>query len=152
MPSPFAVRVLSWSDALSFARRVREAVFVIEQAVPKELEWDEWDERSDHAVAFGTGNEAIATGRLLADGRIGRMAVLRAWRGKGVGTAILRALIERARERGIALVRLHAQTHALGFYRAFGFSERGEVFYEAGIPHLEMALDLRPKPPGETDS
>ncbi len=144
MPTAFTIRSLSWPDALPFARPVRESVFIEEQNVPRELEWDEWDERSDHAVAFDARGNAIGTARLLPDGRIGRMAVLKEWRGQGVGAALLAAMLERARQRSMARVTLHAQTPAAGFYRRFGFSERGGEFFEAGIPHVEMTLELFP--------
>ncbi|HEY6239901.1 MAG TPA: GNAT family N-acetyltransferase [Burkholderiales bacterium] len=144
MEAPFTIRVVAWSEALQSARPVREAVFIEEQRVPRELEWDDWDERSDHAVASDVKGRAIGTGRLLPDGRIGRMAVLREWRGKGVGAALLQAMLDRARSRAMPLVVLHAQTQAAGFYRRFGFSERGGEFLEAGIPHVEMTLALSP--------
>jgi predicted GNAT family N-acyltransferase len=147
MPSPFAIRVLSWEDALALARPVREEVFVVEQGVPRELEWDEWDAQSDHAVAVSGRGETVGTARLLPDGRIGRMAVLGPWRGTGVGAALLLTLLERARQLGMERITLHAQTHAAGFYRRFGFRARGEEFFEAGIPHLEMTLDLSTAPP-----
>jgi len=150
MPAKFTVRILAWREALPLARPVREKVFVQEQHVPLELEWDEWDERSDHALAFDPEGGCIGTARLLPDGRIGRMAVLREWRLKGVGAALLRAVLERARILRMARSVLHAQTHAAGFYRRFGFTERGEQFLEAGIPHVEMTLDLSRK--GSDDS
>jgi len=142
MPRPFTIRVLDWPGAKPYARPVRERVFIEEQRVPRELEWDEWDASSEHAIACDAGGAAIGTARLLPDGRIGRMAVLRAWRGRGVGAGLLAALLGRARGRGIARITLHAQTHAAGFYRRFGFSERGGEFLEAGIPHVEMTLEL----------
>ena len=144
MSPGFTIRVLSWSEALPLARPVREKVFIEEQQVPLELEWDEWDERCDHAVACDAQGHVIGTARLAPDGKLGRMAVLREWRGRGVGAALLDALLGRARERSLARVTLHAQTHAAGFYRRFGFSERGGEFLEAGIPHLEMSLELCP--------
>jgi len=140
----FAIRILPWSEALPLARPVREKVFVEEQGVPRELEWDEWDERCEHAVACDSKGRAIGTARLLPEGRVGRMAVLVEWRRRGVGAALLGALIALARERSMPRVTLHAQTHAAGFYRRFGFSERGGEFSEAGIPHVEMALELSP--------
>lgn len=146
MSPAFTIRILSWSEALPLARPVREKVFIEEQKVPLELEWDEWDERCDHAVACDAQGVAIGTARLAADGKLGRMAVLREWRGLGVGAALLDALLGRARERSLARVTLHAQTHAAGFYRRFGFSERGGEFLEAGIPHLEMSLELLQEP------
>ncbi len=144
MRATFTISILAWDEALPLARPVREQVFVTEQKVPLELEWDEWDERSDHAVARDTSGQAIGTARLLPDGRIGRMAVLREWRRRGVGAALMEALLQRAREQSLSRVTLHAQTHAAGFYRRFGFSERGGEFWEAGIPHVEMTLELSP--------
>jgi predicted GNAT family N-acyltransferase len=140
----FSIRILPWSDALPLARPVREKVFIGEQGVPRELEWDEWDERSEHAVACDAKGRAIGTARLVPEGRIGRMAVLVEWRRRGVGAALLEALIALARERSMPRVALHAQTHAAGFYRRFGFSERGGEFSEAGIAHVEMTLELFP--------
>src|SRR5574342_64936 len=142
MSRPFTIRVLDWSGAKPYARPVRERVFIEEQRVPRELEWDQWDESCEHAVACDLEGAAIGTARLLPDGRLGRMAVLRAWRGRGVGSGLLDALLGRSRERGMARVTLHAQTHAAGFYRRFGFSERGRGFLEAWIPHVEMTLEL----------
>src|SRR5262249_40578738 len=150
MPAPFTIRIMIWREALPLARPVRERVFIDEQKVPRELEWDEWDEPSDHAVAVDASGNPVGTARLLPDGRIGRMAVMREWRGKGVGGALLLAMIDRARSRAIPRALLHAQTHAIGFYRRFGFSERGEEFLEAGIPHVEMILDLFPRESGDS--
>ena len=141
LPS-FTVRILDWTEAREPARLVRGRVFIDEQHVPRDLEWDEWDELSEHAVARDLHGAAVGTARLLPDGRLGRMAVLSGWRGRGVGGRMLEVLLDRARARGIAAVTLHAQTQAAGFYRRFGFSERGEVFPEAGIAHVEMTLQL----------
>jgi len=151
MPAPFTIRTMTWREALPLARPVRERVFVDEQKVPRELEWDEWDDASDHAVALDARGNPIGTARLLPDGRIGRMAVLEDWRGKGVGAALLHAMLERARSRSMARAFLHAQLQAAGFYRRFGFSERGGEFLEAGIPHVEMILELFPRK-GSSDS
>jgi hypothetical protein len=142
----FTVRIMTWQEAMPLARPVRESVFVEEQGVPLELEWDEWDEPSEHAVAFDPHGRAIGTARLLPSGAIGRMAVLKHWRSQGVGTSLLEAMLERARQRSLVRVTLHAQMHAAEFYRRFGFSERGEEFSEAGIPHVEMTLALVPAP------
>ena len=145
MAVQFTIRIMIWKEALPLARPVRERVFIEEQRVPRELEWDEWDEASDHAIACDAAGKAIGTARLLPDGRIGRMAVLKERRGKGVGAALLRAMLDRARERSMTRAVLHAQVQAAGFYRRFGFRERGEEFLEAGIPHVEMTLDLFPE-------
>ena len=132
------IELMSWDRARADARPIRLAVFVEEQRVPVEIEWDDQDDRSLHALAYSEEGRAIATGRLLPDGHIGRMAVLQAWRGQGVGGAILERLIEVARERGDREIELFAQTHAIPFYRRYGFVENGEIFEEAGIPHQAM--------------
>jgi predicted GNAT family N-acyltransferase len=142
MAASFIIRILSWPEAMPLARPVRERVFIEEQKVPRELEWDEWDERCDHAIVLDRAGNPVGTARLLPDGRIGRMAVLKEWRGRGVGAALMGAMLEQARQRSITSITLHAQTHAAGFYRRFGFSERGGEFLEAGIPHVEMAMEL----------
>ena len=136
------VRILPWSDARAEAQRIRKTVFVSEQGVPAEIELDDWDERCEHAIAYDAGGRAVGTGRLLPDGHIGRMAVLREARGQGAGGRVLEALIERARERGVRRVALNAQTHAAPFYARFGFVVAGEAFMEAGIPHVAMERDL----------
>lgn len=129
--------LLDWESARAEASRIRMEVFVREQRVPAEIEMDERDASCLHALAYVDG-KAVGTGRLLPDGHIGRMAVLKASRALGVGGAILERLVEEARRRGMREVRLAAQTHALAFYARHGFVAVGEVFEEAGIPHQEM--------------
>ena len=140
--SKFTVHRVSWSDGESRLRSVREAVFMHEQGVSAELEWDGMDESCLHALALNNAGEAIGCGRISRDAHIGRMAVMREWRGKRVGTALLVALLDVAREQSNAEVRLSAQVHALPFYRHFGFVEEGEVYMDAGIPHRNMYLRL----------
>ena len=142
MTSRYRIELMTWSEARPHARAVRDKVFIQEQGVPRELEWDAWDEPSDHAVAFDPGSTAVGTARLLPDGHIGRMAVLPSWRGMGVGSALLQAMIDLAREKRMPEVVLNAQTQAAGFYRRFGFAARGLEFLEAGIPHVEMGLRI----------
>ena len=137
----FRVELADWSRARETAAAIRLAVFVEEQGVPTEIEMDEADARSLHALAYH-GGEAVGTGRLLRDGHIGRMAVLKRWRGRGVGGLILRELVAAARLRGDPAVLLSAQVHALGFYRAHGFQAEGPVYQEAGIAHQAMRLVL----------
>ena len=132
---------MDWDAARGAASRIRTAVFVEEQRVPPEIEMDRHDAACIHALAYAQGR-AVGTGRLLPDGHIGRMAVLRESRSMGVGGAILERLVAEARRRGMLQVVLSAQTHALGFYRRHGFSEVGAVFEEAGIPHQEMRRAL----------
>lgn len=132
------IELLSWNEARAEATPIRFAVFVDEQKVPMEIEMDENDAVCVHALARTDGGTAVGTGRLLPDGHIGRMAVLKEWRGQGVGAAILETLINAALERGDREVMLSAQTHALGFYRLHGFAEEGGVYPDAGIPHQAM--------------
>jgi predicted GNAT family N-acyltransferase len=136
------IELMAWDQARAHARPIRLAVFVEEQRVPVEIEWDDQDETSLHALAYSEEGNAIATGRLLPDGHIGRMAVLKEWRGKGVGGAILECLVARARERGDKKIELFAQTHAIPFYRRYAFIESGAIFEEAGIPHQAMRRTL----------
>jgi len=142
MTDAISIRIVSWPEARTDATRVREAVFVVEQGVPPEIELDERDAQCDHALAFEPGGRAVGTGRLLPDGHIGRMAVLGDWRGRGVGGAILAALVERAATRGMRRVVLNAQTHAVPFYARYGFVAFGDEFMEADIPHVAMGRDL----------
>ena len=130
-----------WAADVHRLRGVREEVFIREQSVPVELEWDEFDIVSTHVLAENNGL-AIGTGRLLPDGHIGRMAVLKPWRGIGVGSALLSTLVEQARKRGFPRLQLHAQEHAIAFYRRHGFVAEGEIFDEAGIVHRQMARNL----------
>ena len=131
------VRLGGWDALAAQAAPIRFEVFVEEQRVPAEMELDEFDALSCHALALVDGRP-VGTGRLLPDGHIGRMAVLPGWRGHGVGAALLQALIAEAARRGLREVALNAQTHALAFYRRHGFEAVGEVFMEAGIPHRAM--------------
>ena len=132
------IEVRGWDEAEARVMPVRTEVFIVEQGVPEEIERDAFDAVCRHAIARDAEGRVVATGRLLPDGHIGRMAVLRAARGAGVGGAVLQALIAEAARRGLREVALNAQTHALAFYRRHGFEAVGEVFMEAGIPHRAM--------------
>lgn len=132
------VLVGDWTTLGARAGAVREAVFVVEQRIPRELEWDGADGRCIHAVAVDGEGRALGTGRLLPDGHIGRMAVLREARGQGVGSALLLYLMQAARERGDRLVVLSAQCTAEPFYARHGFKRIGIPYEEAGIPHVRM--------------
>ena len=139
----YVIRSASWQRDQDALRQVRSEVFVREQGVPAQLEWDDQDAVSLHLIAEARDGRAIGTARLLPDGRIGRMAVLPAERGSGVGAALLEALLSLARERGLREVHLHAQLSAVGFYQRFGFQVEGEVFEEAGIAHRAMRLAVQ---------
>jgi predicted GNAT family N-acyltransferase len=147
-PAPFVVKPVNWSASRDMLHAVRRSVFIEEQNVPEELEWDDADARAYHVLAMASDGTPIGTGRLKLDCSIGRMAVLGKWRGRGVGTAILDTLIALAEKEGCTIVRLHAQTHALTFYARRGFAAVGGEFEEAGIPHRVMELRLPlPAPP-----
>lgn len=136
------VRVGSWAELGERAQTIRTEVFVQEQRIPAELEWDAADATCVHALAVNRLGMPLATGRLLEPapgvGRIGRMAVRASMRGGHVGRAVLDALLAAARQRGFHEVLLHAQQSAVGFYLRVGFVPRGEAFEEAGILHQEM--------------
>jgi len=140
------VRVGRWDELAQPARALREQVFVAEQKIPAELEWDAADADAIHAVAFNRFGLPLATGRMLlqegAPARIGRMATNRFMRSSGVGRQVLDALIDAARSRGVREVVLHAQTSAQNFYLRAGFAPHGAVFEEAGIAHIEMRRTL----------
>ena len=128
------------TDYLAYAkdiRSIRTEVFIVEQSVPAELERDEHDETARHVVVFVEGS-AVATGRMLDDGHIGRIAVLRSQRGKGVGSIVMQALLQQAKVMKITKVWLSSQCHARQFYDNLGFICVGEKYQEAGIDHIKM--------------
>ena len=132
---------LATADDMPAVFALRYDVFVIGQDVPEDLERDDMDAVSDHAVALVDGR-VVGTGRLLPDGTIGRMAVTSAVRGQGIGAAVLAVLEDQARARGCAAVELHAQVHAVGFYDRYGYVPCSEVYLEAGIEHQSMRKEL----------
>ncbi len=138
----YTVSRADWPQDAAAIRSVRNAVFVAEQAIPPGLEWDGLDPECSHVLARDRSGTPIGTGRLLPDGRIGRMAVLPGWRGRGVGQGLLAGLLAAAAARGQQRVYLHAQVKVAGFYRRAGFMEYGERFTEAGILHVAMMRDL----------
>jgi predicted GNAT family N-acyltransferase len=141
-PATVRVQLGTWSDMRVPASAIRFEVFVEEQQVPVAEELDAMDAECLHALAFNHQGVAVATGRLLPDGHIGRMAVKLSERKKGVGAAVLQALVEAAQERGFKEVVLGAQLHAKGFYLKQGFVEFGEVFLDANIEHVMMRKEL----------
>ena len=142
MSNPFTVSLVCWHDGEPLLRSVRETVFIREQGVPPELEWDGLDEGCRHALAISLRGEAVGCGRMLPDGHIGRIAVMPQWRKQKVGTAIMEALLDYARAHDYKQVEVDAQTYAMPFYRSFGFVEQGEEFIDAGLPHIRMTLRL----------
>ncbi len=142
MSNPFTVSLVSWHDGEPLLRAIREAVFMREQNVPEELEWDGMDGDCRHVLALSLNGDAIGCGRMLPNGHIGRIAVLPQWRGQKVGTAMMEALLDEARSRGYRQVDVDAQTQAVPFYFHFGFVSHGKEFMDAGIPHVKMTLQL----------
>jgi predicted GNAT family N-acyltransferase len=134
----FVVKPVNWLASQEAIRALRTRVFVEEQRIPEELEWDDEDEHSYHVLVYASDGTPVGTGRLLRDGRIGRMAVLKEWRGRGAGSALMKYLLWLANKMGFDEVKLHAQTRAAPFYQKHGFQPEGEVFMEAGIPHIVM--------------
>ncbi|WMW78926.1 GNAT family N-acetyltransferase [Undibacterium cyanobacteriorum] len=138
----FRIELGEWSDLQEDAQSIRTEVFVFEQKIPAELEWDIMDVQCLHAVAYDEEDRPIGTGRLLPDGHMGRMAVLNRARNCGVGAAILRTLMDQAKMRGHTRVQLNAQTTAESFYLREGFEREGDIFLEAGIDHVHMSKGL----------
>jgi predicted GNAT family N-acyltransferase len=135
------IRAADWSRDEAALAWVRRRVFVDEQQVPEELEWDGEDFDAQHWLAL-IDDSPIGTVRLRAGGHIGRMAVLKEYRRWGVGTQLLSAVVAAARAQGLHEVHLHAQVQAIDFYARHGFVAQGEQFMDAGIPHREMRLQL----------
>lgn len=131
------VRIADWQKDNAAIRRIREAVFIAEQLVPPELEWDAEDAGALHFLAL-EGDYPVGTARLLPDGEIGRLSVLKDWRGLNAGDALLKAVIEEAEQRELTEQRLSAQVYATAFYERFGFKVVSEEFLEAGLPHVDM--------------
>jgi predicted GNAT family N-acyltransferase len=138
----FTIHTVTWHDAEPLLRAVREAVFIREQGVSAELEWDGLDEDSHHVLALSNAGQAIGCGRILPNAHIGRIAVVHDWRGKKVGTAIIEALLAYASSRGYPEVELNAQVQVLPFYQRFGFVAEGDEFLDANIPHRKLRLKL----------
>lgn len=141
----FSIGQADWQKDASAIRRVRERVFIREQGVRPDEEWDHTDDRCLHFLAREGSGQAIGTARLTPDGHIGRMAVLRDWRGRGVGRALLEGVIEAARRRGLRRLVADAQVQALGFYLKAGFRPEGPEFLEVRIPHQRVELELEPR-------
>ncbi len=132
----------SWEALGVAASEIRRRVFIDEQRVPQDEEWDGLDPECQHFLAMLDG-QPVGTARLLPDGHIGRVAVLFEARGAGMGERLMQAAIEAARQANHAQVALSAQVHALAFYERLGFVAHGDEFLDAGIPHREMTLSLR---------
>lgn len=139
---PIEVEEVSWQTASEQLQAIRHKVFVEEQGVPVEEEVDDMDPLARHWLAYGPHNVAMATARMLPNGQIGRMAVLKPYRQRGVGSSLMRNMIRYAIREGMEQLMLSAQLHAIPFYEGFGFMAEGEPYMDAGIPHRTMLLNL----------
>jgi len=131
---------VQWLDAEKPLRKVRTAVFIDEQHVPINLEWDDLDTTAQHLLAVNDTNEPVACARILNNGSIGRMAVLKEWRGLGVGSALLKRAIEIHQQHGTQNITLSAQMHAIAFYEKAGFEVISQPYLDANIQHVDMQL------------
>ena len=138
------IEITSFAESENFIRSIRDTVFVQEQGVPHELDWDGKDTGCTHVLARSDSGISIGTGRMQPDGKIGRLAVLQNWRGHGIGGKLLKSLVGKAYECKFKSVYLHAQIHAISFYEKHGFRREGPEFIEAGITHVKMIKDLHP--------
>jgi predicted GNAT family N-acyltransferase len=142
MKQEFFIKDADWEQERMSLCAVRRQVFIEEQWVPEDLEWDGLDAQCHHVIAYTNDHQPIGTARIKPDGQIGRMAVVKSWRNRGVGKALLKALLDYAVQHGHREVYLHAQLHALDFYQRFDFKVSSDTFMDAGIPHKEMRLKL----------
>lgn len=144
------IRVGNFTALKTYIYQVRGPVFEIEQGVPRTIERDGLDPDCTHVLALDKGHVPIGTARLMPSGKIGRMAVVKEWRGKGVGGDMLAALIKAAKQNRMKVLKLHSQKAAIGFYSKFGFKAKGPEFIEADIVHVKMELPLSGKPSSQT--
>jgi len=142
------VRLARWKapDDRQALTAIRRKVFVEEQQVPEEEEMDAFDETSVHLLARSSDSGLIGCVRIMPTGQIGRMAVLREFRGSGIGRLLMTAALTQAKGQNFETIFLHAQCHAEAFYTRFGFIACGDVFDEAGIAHVRMTLPASPMP------
>ena len=138
----FKVLQVTWTSHQAALMLVREAVFIKEQHVPVDLEWDGLDEVATHLLVLDASSHAIACARILPSGHIGRMAVLKDWRGLGIGHAVLTHAIAFCQAQEFNTIQLSAQKHALGFYKQAGFVVSSSEYMDAGIPHYDMELSI----------
>ena len=135
----FHIEQLTWhSPKQALLKAVREQVFIREQHVPLAIEWDEHDADAIHLLALDQAEQAIACARILKIGRVGRMAVLREWRGKGLGLALLEKAITICQSLGMQSIAISSQTHAIAFYQKAGFIVTSEAYIDANIWHVDM--------------
>jgi len=136
----FSIEKVSWKTHAQLLKNVREQVFIIEQEVPIVLEWDGLDDDAQHLIALNAKGEVVGCTRLLSGGIIGRMAVLKFWRGQGLGYKLLQRAIAFHQQQGEQKVILSAQWHAISFYEKSGFVKCSLPYLDANILHIDMQL------------
>lgn len=139
----YTVQIVNWASTKQQIKPIREAVFIQEQHVPVELEWDGMDSESTHILSRLDDNTPVGTARILSNGHIGRMAVLSQYRNHGIGSTMLNTMLAYAKQQKMSDLFLFAQTKAVAFYEQHGFTSVGDVFMDAGIPHLKMIYAKR---------
>ncbi|MFW1941145.1 GNAT family N-acetyltransferase [Acinetobacter junii] len=140
----FRVQSGHWDKLEQDAKFIRKQVFIIEQNIPEEEEWDDQDMISDHFVVYDQ-DQPIATARLLQNNSVGRVAVLKTYRGQGIGHMIMLEIIRQAHQQDRTFLQLSSQVHAISFYEKLGFSIQGDAYDECGIPHIKMQLVIETK-------
>jgi predicted GNAT family N-acyltransferase len=144
MKNNLKVEIVKWIDGHTQLKNIREKVFIQEQKVMPELEWDGMDEKAIHFLVFKE-KEAIGCGRALViknQMQLGRMAVLKEYRGEGVGSALIKKAMTTAKLNQLTTIYIGAQCHAIDFYKKFGFEVTSDIYLDAEIPHQDMKLDL----------
>ena len=141
VPTTILIVQTTWFESENDLRAIRTPVFIVEQAVAPDFEWDDIDATAVHLLASLAG-QPIACLRIIDYHKIGRMAVLKCWRRKGLGAALLLEAVKICKAHGSKCVYLSAQTHAIGFYQGCGFKVTSEVYQDVHIPHVDMQLEL----------
>lgn len=141
MSANFVIQHTAWAESKQALTIIRTIVFIEEQKVPEDLEWDQYDETALHFLAVDSQDKPIGCARLV-NNQIGRMAVLKAHRQKGVGQALLKAAVSACQSSGYQLAKLSAQAHAITFYEAYGFKVVSEPYLDANIWHVDMQLNI----------
>lgn len=141
MTDRFYIKEVSWSTDEVALRQIREQVFIVEQSVPVELEWDAYDVGAVHLIAMDNQGQPIACARIL-NNSIGRMAVVKSWRGVGIGKALLQHAIQVCKAKKVNKITLSAQSHAIQFYQKAGFVVMSEPYVDANIWHVDMQLNI----------
>ncbi|CAM8418387.1 MAG: hypothetical protein RLZZ482_595 [Pseudomonadota bacterium] len=144
MKNNLKIEIVKWIDGLSQLKNIREKVFIQEQKVTPQLEWDGMDEKAIHFLVFND-KAAIGCARAIVikdHMQLGRMAVLKEYRGQGIGSALLEKAMTIAKLNQLSAIYISAQCHAIDFYKKFGFEVKSDIYLDAEIPHRDMTLDF----------